>query len=166
MAARDTKKPRKKAGGASVGRAPGKPGKPGKKGGPPQSDARRVGGARNEHGTRIARRIECSRCHKEDHVPFVPKDATKALCRDCAAQVLHTYEEGVKVRMPTKSTVCNLCGTPFPMPISAIDDGDPLCPNCLMGFTTWRGSVDVPFTERAKQTLEPRRSGTVLRKRS
>jgi CxxC-x17-CxxC domain-containing protein len=159
---------RKKPSAAAPARAPKRDGKKprterGKK--PAAAEARRVGGARNEFGTRIARRIECTRCGKEDHVPFVPKDATKALCRACAAEVIKTYEEGVRVRMPTKPAVCNLCGVPFELPVAAEDDGDPLCKNCLLGFTTWRGSVDVPFAERAKQVLEPRRAGTVLRKR-
>lgn len=127
--------------------------------------ARRVGGARNEFGTRISRRITCTRCGKEDHVPFVPKDASRALCRDCAAEVIRTYEEGVRVRTPTKPAKCNLCGTPFDLPITAEDDGDPLCKNCLQGFTTWRGSLDTPFAERERQVLEPRRAGTMLRKR-
>jgi CxxC-x17-CxxC domain-containing protein len=129
------------------------------------SGAKFVGGPRNEHGTRIARRIKCSRCGKSDHVPFVPKDAARALCRDCAAEMLKTFEVGVKVRMPTKPAVCNLCGAPFDLPITAEDDGDPLCSNCLKGFTTWQGSVDKPFEERSQTVTEPSLGGTLVRKR-
>lgn len=150
---------------AEVGRKPARGPKAAKAHAPHQPEARRVGGARNEFGTRIARRIECTRCGKEDHVPFVPKDAARALCRACAMEVLKTYEEGVRVRMPTKPAVCNLCGKPFSLPVAAEDDGDPLCESCLKGFTSWRGSLDVPFAEREKQVLEPRRAGTVLRKK-
>jgi hypothetical protein len=124
-----------------------------------------VGGPRNEHGTRIARRVTCMRCGTHDHVPFVPKDPAMALCRNCAAEVLKTYEAGVKVRMPTRMTKCNLCGTPFALPITAEDDGDPLCPSCLKGFTSWQGSVDTPFEVRSDVVVEERLSGALVRKR-
>lgn len=123
-----------------------------------------VGGARNEHGTRVARRITCTRCGLVDHVAYSPRDATKALCRKCAKEVLEIYEAGVRVRVATRSTVCNLCGTPFDLPVTAEDDGDPLCKSCLLGFTSWQGSVDTPFNERQGAVLEPRASGTVVRK--
>lgn len=98
-------------------------------------------------------------------MPYVPKDPTKALCRSCAIEVLKTYDAGVKVRMPTKTTKCNLCGTPFELPVAAEDDGDPLCPSCLRGFTSWQGSVDVPFDERQDVVVEERLSGALVRKR-
>src|SRR5688572_22889437 len=71
---------------------PGRRGARGEAASPSPSGAKFVGGPRNEHGTRIARRITCSRCGKSDHVPFVPKDAKRALCRDCAAEMLKTFE--------------------------------------------------------------------------
>jgi len=79
--------------------------------------------------------------------------------------VLKTYELGVKVRTPTRKTTCNLCGTPFDLPITVEDDGDPLCPMCLRGFTAWQGSVDVPFAERTEVVVEERLSGALVRKR-
>ena len=130
----------------------------------PEDGPRFVGGARNEHGTRVARRVTCTRCGNVDHVAYAPKDSTKALCRTCAMQVLETYESGVKVRMPTRRTTCNLCGVPFDLPVAAEDDGDPLCKNCLLGFTTWQGSVDRTFEERTNTVIEARPSGTVVRK--
>jgi CxxC-x17-CxxC domain-containing protein len=132
---------------------------------PANEGPRFVGGPRNEFGTRIARRVTCARCGTSDHVPFVPKDPSKALCRSCAAEVLKTYEAGVRVRTPTRMTTCNLCGTPFDLPITAEDDGDPLCPSCLRGFTAWQGSVDVPFAERKQAVVEERLSGALVRKR-
>ncbi len=113
----------------------------------------------------MARRVTCARCGTADHVPYVPKDPTKALCRNCAAEVLKTFEQGTKVRMPTRPAVCNLCGTPFALPITAEDDGDPLCPSCLRGFTAWQGSVDVPFAQRTEAVVEERLSGALVRKR-
>lgn len=134
-------------------------------GGALEDGPRFVGGPRNEHGTRIARRVTCGRCGTADHVPYVPKDPSKALCSACAIEVLKTYDSGVKVRMPTKTTPCNLCGVPFALPITADDDGDPLCPSCLRGFTSWQGSVDVPFGERQGAVVEERLSGALVRKR-
>lgn len=131
----------------------------------PKSGAKIVGGPRNEHGTRVARRVTCARCQSADHVPYVPKDPSKALCRTCASEVLMTYEAGVRVRTPTRKTACNLCGAPFELPVSAEDDGDPLCPSCLRGFTSWQGSVDVPFAERGNVVVEERLSGALVRKR-
>jgi hypothetical protein len=124
-----------------------------------------VGGPRNEHGTRVARRVACGRCGAEDHVPYAPRDASKALCRACAALVLRAYEVGTKAPTETRGETCNLCGTPFRIPIHVVDDGDPLCPNCLRGFTTWSGSIDTPFEERQARVIEPRKSGVVVRKR-
>ena len=127
---------------------------------------KRVGGARSEFGTRIARRVDCARCGRSDHVPYAPKDRSHALCRACAAEVLRTYEHGVKARVPMRPATCNLCGTPFDLPITAEDDGDLLCPNCLRGWTTWQGSLETPYEERVAPKVEHRRSGTKLRRRS
>ncbi len=142
------------------GKGPGGKG-PGGKG----DGVKRVGGARNEFGTRVARRIDCSRCGRSDHIAYVPKQREKALCRDCAIEVLRMYEHGVKARVATRVVPCNLCGTPFDLPETVEDDGDLLCGSCLRGFTAWQGSVDVPFDERTRAHAEPRRSGTLIRRR-
>lgn len=146
----------------------GKRGGPRGKGGagaPPKNGVKRVGGARNEFGTRVARRIDCSRCGRSDHIAYVPKDRAKAMCRDCAAEVLRLYEHGVKARAEMRHVSCNLCGTPFDLPVTVEDDGDLLCGSCLRGFTAWQGSVDVPFEERTKAQAESRRAGTLIRRR-
>lgn len=131
----------------------------------PVDAVKRVGGARNEFGTRIARRIDCSRCGKSDHVAYVPKDRARALCRGCATEVLDLYEVGVRARAAVREVDCNLCGIRFGLPANVEDDGDLLCPSCLRGFTAWQGSVDVPFEERAALKTETRRAGTALRRR-
>jgi CxxC-x17-CxxC domain-containing protein len=125
-----------------------------------------VGGARNEHGTRIARRVVCGRCGSEDHVPYAPKDSAKALCRSCAALVLRAYEVGTRAPTETRDETCNLCGVPFRIPLAVADDGDPLCPNCLRGFTTWSGSIDTPYAERQNRVIEARGAGVVVRKKA
>jgi hypothetical protein len=125
-----------------------------------------VGGARNEFGTRIAKRITCARCGADDHVPHAPKDPSKAMCRACAALVLRAYEVGTRAPVETRAETCNLCGTPFRIPIAVKDDGDPLCPSCLRGFTTWQGSIDTPWQERQNTVIEARRPGVVVRKKN
>jgi hypothetical protein len=122
------------------------------------SDVRvtRVGGDRNAFGTRISRRVACIRCGAVDHVAYVPKNLSRALCRNCAAETLKAYELGVRVPTAMRDEKCNLCGTPFQMPQSVKDDGDPLCSNCLRGFCTWSGNVDVPYEDRAKMVTETR----------
>jgi len=125
-----------------------------------------VGGARNEHGTRVSRRVICGRCSTEDHIPYVPKNGGKPLCRSCAALVLRAYEVGTRAPTETRAETCNLCGTPFRIPLSVVDDGDPLCPNCLRGFMTWSGSIDTPFEERQGRVIEARGAGVVLRKKA
>lgn len=126
---------------------------------------KRIGGVRSEFGTRIARRVDCARCGRSDHVPYVPRDRERALCRDCAAEVLRAYEHGVKARVPMRSANCNLCGTPFELPVTAYDDGDLLCPSCLKGWTTWQGSLETPYPERTATEVEKHRAGTRLRRR-
>jgi hypothetical protein len=125
-----------------------------------------VGGARNEHGTRVARRIECGRCGSEDHVPYVPREGGAPLCRPCAALVLRAYEAGTRAPVETRAETCNLCGSPFRIPLSFVDDGDPLCPSCLRGFMTWSGSIDTPFSERQGRVIETRGAGVVVRKKA
>ena len=80
-----------------------------------------VGGSRNAFGTRIAKRVTCARCGKEDHVPHAPKDASKAMCRACAALVLRAYEVGTRAPIDTRPETCNLCGTPFRIPLAVED---------------------------------------------
>ncbi len=124
-----------------------------------------VGGARTPFGTRVARRVACGRCGKDDHVPYAPRDRSKALCRDCAALVLRAYEVGTRPLDETRPETCNLCGVPFRIPIHVEDDGDPLCPDCLRGFLTWSGSLDTPFEERQDRVIEDRKAGVVVRKK-
>jgi hypothetical protein len=131
----------------------------------PPTGVKRMGAPRGEFGTRVARRVECHRCGSPDHVPYAPKDSSKALCRACAVIVLEAYEIGVQAKVKTRPEKCNLCGVPFDLPLNVEDDGDLLCRNCLRGFTAWQGGLDTPYAERSSTKVEPRRSGTVLRRR-
>lgn len=131
----------------------------------PLEPVKRVGGRRSEFGTRVARRVDCARCGRSDHIAYVPKDRSRALCRECAGEVLRAYEHGVKARAPMRDASCNLCGAPFSLPVTVIDDGDLLCPSCLRGWTSWQGSLETPFEEREGARTESRRAGTLLRRR-
>jgi hypothetical protein len=95
----------------------------------------------------------------------VPKNADRVLCRACAREVLSAYEVGEKIRTATRPETCNLCGTPFVIPVTVKDDGDPLCPSCLRGFTSWSGSIDTPWEERQALVIEERGPGLVVRKK-
>mgnify|MGYP000164769259 CR=1 FL=1 len=125
----------------------------------------RVGGVRNEHGTRVARRVECAKCSAIDHVSYLDKNREFALCRTCAEDMLNVFEVGRKKSMPTRPETCNLCGVPFEIPVTAEDDGDPLCQNCLREWLGWQGSIDQPYEERQRNLLEKKRPGIALRRR-
>jgi formylmethanofuran dehydrogenase subunit E len=160
----------RKGGATETSEAPARSAPSGRRGGPPRENAelvgpRFVGGPRNEHGTRVAKRVTCSRCGLVDHVPYVPRDMGKVLCRKCAIEILDTYEKGQRAKVPMRATKCNLCGQPFELPAAVEDDGDPLCKSCLMGFTAWQGSVDTPFEERTDVVVEERLSGTLVRRK-
>lgn len=145
-------------GGAQRGKgwSPANPDEP-----PPQ----RVGGARNEHGTRVARRVVCTRCGAHDHVQWVEQDNSTALCKVCAEEMLGVLELGRKEKQKTRDEICNLCGVPFAMPDHVEDDGDPLCGNCLRGFMAWQGTIDRTFEERQREVSTSVRPGLRVRRR-
>ncbi len=125
----------------------------------------RVGGERNDHGTRVARRVECNKCKAIDHVSYLDKDKEFALCRNCAEEMMNVFEVGRKKRMATREVDCNLCGTPFGLPVTAEDDGDPLCDNCLREWLGWQGSLDMTYDERKESELQKTRPGIALRRK-
>jgi len=153
-------------GGAPRGGAPRGGGARSSGGGQEELRPQVVGGERNEHGTRISRRVECSRCGKVDHVPWGKRDRKGALCRSCAAETLKAFEIGTKKKVETRPVTCNLCGKPFDLPKNVEDDGDLLCVTCLRGFFAWQGDVDSSWEDRAKLRSESRPSGTLLRRRN
>lgn len=166
-----------KSGAPARGRSAGPSGKPGGKNaggrGAPRGKGprgpvvdeppppRRVGGARNAHGTRIARRVSCARCGKADHIAHPPRDLSRALCRACATEVLRVFEESVQTRPTTRAAKCILCDTPFALP-THIPVDDALCKDCLRGFSVWQGAVETDFERRREG--EVRRTGVRLRR--
>lgn len=130
---------------------------------PKRKDFVRVGGARNEHGTRLSKRVTCSHCGKEDYVSKRAKDYV--LCRACAAQILNAYEEGVRVPTDMTTISCAQCGQDFACPTFILqkDEKELLCYDCMRGFDTWRGAAKQQ--DKQKDTvIEVRRTGTALRK--
>lgn len=55
---------------------------------------------RNEHGTRVAKQITCSRCGTEDTVHFIPRKGEQQLCRRCAAELLGVGDEEGRIFPP------------------------------------------------------------------
>ena len=51
---------------------------------------------RNVHDTRVATAIVCCHCGKDDRLPFVPRNKSQAMCRDCAAEHLDIHLPGAK----------------------------------------------------------------------
>lgn len=144
----------------------GKRGRPGAAKRPVEDDAPAfVGGPKNQFGTRVARRITCSRCGEVDHVPHAPRDLSRALCRSCAREVLKTYEAGTRVPVPMQPAVCSLCKKPFALPAKVELTDEILCPDCLRGFATWTGGIDSAWESRQDVVLEQRVGGTLVRRR-
>jgi hypothetical protein len=126
----------------------------------------RLGEARNEHGTRTARRVRCTRCGKVDHVPGGPRDKGKVMCRACLEEVMELFEVGVREKKKTKPADCTVCGKHFDLPLSIdVDDEEIVCFDCMRGFTTWQGAVNRPET-RGGELGEARRPGVRLRKKT
>lgn len=126
-----------------------------------------VGGARNSHGTRICRKVTCQKCGVEDHITSRPKEGKDMLCRKCAQAQLRAFDSGIRVPKPMMKKRCGVCRCEFELPVGLKVRGDkPLCSNCMKGFDVWQGSLDMSPAERERMTLETRRSGTMLRRRS
>ncbi len=131
----------------------------------PDAPPARVGGERNEHGTRVARRIECHRCGAVDHSQWVEQKNDHALCRECAEELLGVLELGRKEKHQTRREVCNLCGVPFDLPTFVKDDGDLLCGGCIRGFMGWKGTLDREYEDRIGDVSESVRPGLRVRRR-
>lgn len=154
---------------AGKGGPPGDRGRPrGKEGDAPEGEAPkpRIGAPRNEHGTRTARRVRCSRCGKVDHVPGGPREKDKVMCRACLEEIKALYEVGVREKKKMRPADCTVCGKHFELPVSIdVDDEEICCFDCTNNFTTWQGSVNKPET-RTPNAGEERRPGVRLRKKT
>ena len=123
-----------------------------------------AGGARTEHGTRVARAVTCVRCGKEDHVAFRPRDAEKVMCRACTLEVVGLDEHGDPKAPALLEITCQNCGKKERMPRRRAEKlQDPhnpepiLCQDCEYGIVTQQGDK--------LRTGERRKSGVILKRR-
>lgn len=86
---------------------------------------------RSPHGTRVARSIVCAKCGKSDTVHFAPRDAARALCRRCAADLLGIEDEDAGIRKERVLT-CTECGKEERT--SYAKDAPFLCKDCARGI--------------------------------
>lgn len=119
---------------------------------PSNRDVRKV---RSPHGTRVARAIVCSRCGADDRVHFAPRDASRALCRKCAAEVLGVEDPDAGIRKERVLT-CTECGKEER---TSYDKEAPfVCRDCAQGIWTQQG-------DRSKTAERLGKRGRVLRVR-
>lgn len=85
---------------------------------------------RNEHGTRVARRIVCAHCGKSDTVDFAPRDPAATFCRACAFTQLNVVDPDERA-LRTRVRPCSACGRP-----ADVDRQGPdiLCGDCFLGI--------------------------------
>lgn len=119
----------------------------------------RVGGARNQHGTRVTRRVTCVSCGEVDYTAVGAGSSPR--CRKCAKQELGAFEQSVRVPPMLMKITCFQCKTVCELPSWLAQKEDALCGDCARGFELWRGTMGSAATGE----LELRRSGTVLRRR-
>lgn len=80
---------------------------------PPPRQPKVVSDVRSPHGTRVMKRIVCSRCGKSDMLPFVPKAGESPLCQSCAQESFNVISENEQ-GSADKYIACRRCGTKFP----------------------------------------------------
>jgi hypothetical protein len=108
-----------------------------------------VGKERNDFGTRLCQRIECSRCQKVDYVAKKIAGAKTVYCRDCAERFLYTFESGRVIAKKSVLRSCAQCTKEFSMDEEiALKKDELLCRDCLKGFDTWRGKLASPLKKR------------------
>ncbi|MBI5494898.1 MAG: hypothetical protein HY904_07700 [Deltaproteobacteria bacterium] len=122
------------------------------------------GGARTEHGTRVARAVTCVRCGKQDHVAFKPRDPDKVMCKACTLEVTGRDEHGDLREPGVVDITCQNCGRTDRIPrarakkLLAPDNPEPiLCSDCDHGILSVQGD--------RTRTGERRRSGVILKRK-
>lgn len=125
-----------------------------------------VGAARNAFGTRLCQRIECSRCHRVDHVSLRIAGAKTKYCRACAEKLLETYEAGRLVAAKLLKRSCNQCRVEFEVSESiALKKDELMCKDCYRGFEVWRGKAsEAKNTKDSSYLIKKNGTTTILRK--
>lgn len=124
-----------------------------------------VGGARNNYGTRISKRVLCQNCGKEDHITCRPSKDFGSYCRKCAIEIMNAIEIGSKIKRKMKSHVCMQCCVEFALPVNMIPKKGCICSNCLKGFEIWNGSLPADSNTKISFKIEKRPSGVLIRKK-
>jgi hypothetical protein len=125
-----------------------------------------VGGSRNEHGTRICRKVTCVKCLEVDHVPVSrSKKSDQLYCRKCAILEMGAHEKGTRIKSEMAEVKCAQCAKTFEFPTRLIRRGPLFCSDCHKGFEVWRGSKATPVDERNATSISRRPAGTLLRKK-
>lgn len=101
-----------------------------------------VGHERNDFGTRLCQRIECSRCHKVDYVAKKIAQAKIIYCRACAERLLETFEAGRVIAEAKVIRKCGQCNKEFAISEAVASKKEELrCQDCFRGFDVWRGKI-------------------------
>lgn len=126
-----------------------------------------IGGVRNEHGTRISRKVTCEKCKQVDYVSVSrAKKGDGLFCRNCAKNEIGAFEEGTRIKPEMALVSCAQCAKPFDFPKWIHKQGPLMCSDCHKGFEVWQGSLHTPLDERSSNILQRRPAGTVLRKKA
>jgi hypothetical protein len=130
-----------------------------------RNEPRIVGEVRNEFGTRLCQRIECSRCHKVDYVAKRIAKAKTIYCRDCAERLISTFESGRKLSEKKISSICVKCKIEFSINEEiALKREELQCPDCYRGFEVWRGKLASQAAKESPSLIIRGKSNTILRK--
>ncbi len=108
--------------------------------------------------TRVAFRITCAQCGREDTLPLVPKRMDGYLCRACAANAFGADSRGAEGLVDGFVFACAKCGTETRLPRAPKQAEGLLCPRCMSG-------EEVPHPERVHGSQVLDRKGGVRRKR-
>jgi len=142
---------------------------------------KRVGGDKNAHGTRVLRKVKCSKCSKLDFISFVPGRGKEAFCKSCAETLCNALEVGQAEKIKFVKKNCPNCAQPYEIESEKLayieeqkkrvrlkrpdeEDKPMLCPNCYMGFELWSGKKDSNQNLPSSLGLSKRKSGAILRK--
>ncbi len=124
-----------------------------------------VGGIRNSHGTRIAKRVICQNCGKQDHITCRPSKISGSFCRKCAVKIINAVEVGSRIDKKMKSYVCKQCCVEFKLPANIVPRKGHICSNCLKGFETWNGAYPKVTNNQTSFSVQKRVSGVLIRKK-
>jgi len=87
---------------------------------------------RERYGTKVAFRVTCTACGKDDTLPFVPRAGRDVLCRACAEEKLGVVNHDADSAGFTFD--CGNCGVEAWIPRKPKREGPLLCRNCLEGI--------------------------------